>query len=347
MGPPAPHAAAGARPRRHQAAALRRARRPAVSSGPRSSRSSPPARSIASSISRRSITTCPFSTRRAIARSSRACASCRRATSSAGATAGPTSSSTGRSAPPSRSAAARTTPPTALRGVLADAVRSHMVSDVPLGAFLSGGVDSSIVVGLMAEASSRPVKTFSIGFDEPQFDELEHARTVARHFGTEHHEFVVRPDGLSILDRLVGSLRRAVRGFLGDPDLVRLRDCPPARHRRAVRRRRRRAVRRIRPVPAASARGAVRPAGRSPAPAGSPARCWPLLPHGARGKNFLRHVSRTDDGRYLDSVAFFQPDEKDALYSAGVRARARAMERRGRRWAASSRGSRRCRRTAG
>ena len=91
----------------------------------------------------------------------------------------------------------------ALRGVLTDAVRSHMVSDVPLGAFLSGGVDSSIVVGLMAEASNRPVQTFSIGFDEPQFDELEHARRVATHFGTDHHEFVVRPDGLSILDRLI------------------------------------------------------------------------------------------------------------------------------------------------
>ena len=65
----------------------------------------------------------------------------------------------------------------ALEAVLADAVESHMVTDVPLGAFLSGGVDSSVVVGLMARASSRPVKTFSIGFDDPQFDELEHART--------------------------------------------------------------------------------------------------------------------------------------------------------------------------
>ncbi|HEX4566397.1 MAG TPA: asparagine synthase (glutamine-hydrolyzing), partial [Vicinamibacterales bacterium] len=90
-----------------------------------------------------------------------------------------------------------------LDGVLRDAVRSHMVSDVPLGAFLSGGVDSSAVVGMMARASSQPVKTFSIGFDEPEYDELEHARTVARHFGTDHHEFVVRPDGLSILEDLV------------------------------------------------------------------------------------------------------------------------------------------------
>src|SRR5919198_1296285 len=90
-----------------------------------------------------------------------------------------------------------------LRSVLADAVKSHLVSDVPLGAFLSGGIDSSTVVGLMAQASSGRVKTFSIGFDVPEFDELEPARRVARHFGTDHHEFVVKPDAIGILDRLV------------------------------------------------------------------------------------------------------------------------------------------------
>src|SRR6185436_14559552 len=84
-----------------------------------------------------------------------------------------------------------------------DAVRSHLVSDVPLGAFLSGGLDSSLVVGLMAEVSDRPVRTFSIGFDEPQYDELDAARVVARHFGTDHHELVVRPDALQIVERLV------------------------------------------------------------------------------------------------------------------------------------------------
>src|SRR5438067_1676638 len=90
-----------------------------------------------------------------------------------------------------------------LRAVLADAVKCHLLSDVPLGAFLSGGIDSSLVVGLMAETSGARVKTFSIGFDEPAFDELEHARRVAQHFGTDHHEFVVKPDAVQILDALV------------------------------------------------------------------------------------------------------------------------------------------------
>ena len=90
-----------------------------------------------------------------------------------------------------------------LTTVLSDAVTSHLVSDVPLGALLSGGVDSSLVVALMARSSSRPIKTFSIGFDEPDFDELDGARRVAQHFATEHHELVVRPDALSVVDSLV------------------------------------------------------------------------------------------------------------------------------------------------
>ncbi|HWS54482.1 MAG TPA: asparagine synthase (glutamine-hydrolyzing) [Pyrinomonadaceae bacterium] len=87
--------------------------------------------------------------------------------------------------------------------LLRDAVRVRLMSEVPLGAFLSGGIDSSAVVALMAEESSAPVKTFSIGFEEQDFSELHHARRVAEHVGAEHHEFVVRPDALELLPTLV------------------------------------------------------------------------------------------------------------------------------------------------
>ncbi len=207
----------------------------------------------------------------------------------------------------------------ALREVLQDAVGSHLVSDVPLGAFLSGGVDSSAVVGMMARASSRPVQTFSIGFDDPAFDELEHARTVATHFGTDHHEFVVRPDGLSILDQLIGHFdepfadssaiptwyvseiaRRHVTVVLsgdGGDELFGGYDryLPHPRVAQFDRL----------PVPGLRAAAAL---------------AWPMLPHGAKGKNFLRHVAKDAAGRYLDSIAMFQPDERASLYAPGVRA---------------------------
>ncbi|HYO62168.1 MAG TPA: asparagine synthase (glutamine-hydrolyzing) [Pyrinomonadaceae bacterium] len=87
--------------------------------------------------------------------------------------------------------------------ILRDAVRVRLMSEVPLGAFLSGGIDSSAVVALMSEESSAPVKTFSIGFEEQDFSELHHARRVAAHVGADHHEFVVRPDALEVLPTLV------------------------------------------------------------------------------------------------------------------------------------------------
>ena len=84
-----------------------------------------------------------------------------------------------------------------------EGVRSRMVADVPLGAFLSGGVDSSAVVALMAEASKAAVRTCTIGFDEAGHDERAHAAAVAQRFATDHHAQVVRPDDFALIDRLV------------------------------------------------------------------------------------------------------------------------------------------------
>jgi asparagine synthase (glutamine-hydrolysing) len=206
-----------------------------------------------------------------------------------------------------------------LRTVLDDAVRSHMISDVPLGAFLSGGVDSSAVVGLMAQASDRPVKTFSIGFDDPQHNELEYARAVATHFGTDHHEFVVRPDGLAILDQLIDHFdepfadssaiptwyvseiaRRHVTVVLsgdGGDELFGGYDRYLAHPR----------VERFDRLPLPGRRAIA-------------SKVWPLLPNGVQGKNFLRHVARDEDGRFIDSIAYFHEDEKDALYAPDFRA---------------------------
>lgn len=78
-----------------------------------------------------------------------------------------------------------------LRGIARDAVRMRLISEVPLGAHLSGGIDSSIVVALMAEASAGPVKTFSVGFEENSFSELPYARSVAERYATDHHEFTL------------------------------------------------------------------------------------------------------------------------------------------------------------
>ena len=89
-----------------------------------------------------------------------------------------------------------------VRAAISEATRIRLISEVPLGAFLSGGVDSSAIVACMAEHMAEPVKTFSIGFPEREFDELEYARKVAKRFGTDHHEFVVEPDAISIMPKL-------------------------------------------------------------------------------------------------------------------------------------------------
>jgi asparagine synthase (glutamine-hydrolysing) len=91
------------------------------------------------------------------------------------------------------------------RDRLRDSVRAHLVADVPVGVLLSGGIDSSALTALAAEASPGPVATFSIGFEERSFDELELARLVARRYGTDHHELVLRPDAAELLPAIAAA----------------------------------------------------------------------------------------------------------------------------------------------
>jgi asparagine synthase (glutamine-hydrolysing) len=207
-----------------------------------------------------------------------------------------------------------------LEQTLGDAVESHMVSDVPLGAFLSGGIDSSVVVALMARRSGRRVQTFSIGFDEERYNELPHARKIAEHLDTDHHELVVRPDALGILDRLIWHFDEP----FADPSAI------PTWYVSQMARQHVTVVlsgdggdelfggydRYAPHLRVASFDRIAGGAGRALAAA-----TWRALPHGMRGKNFLRHVARDPQGRYLDSVTFFHRDERESLLSADLRAR--------------------------
>jgi asparagine synthase (glutamine-hydrolysing) len=210
-----------------------------------------------------------------------------------------------------------------LQDVLTDAVRAHLVSDVPLGAFLSGGVDSSLVVALMSQVSGTRVKTFSIGFEQPEYDELAYARRVSQIFDTDHYEDVVRPDGVGVLERIVShfdepfgdtsalptwyvsqlAAREVTVVLSGDGG-----DEMFGGYTRYIPDARVTAVDRYAPAALRRVAGAV----------------GARLPHGARGKRFLRHVARDARGRYLDTIGFFTADDKAGLLSADLRGRLRA-----------------------
>ena len=93
-----------------------------------------------------------------------------------------------------------------LYSLLKESVKLRLVSDVPLGAFLSGGIDSSTIVGLMRELGASPLKTFSIGFEESSYNELPSARRTAKRFETEHEEFIIEPEALELTEKLIGHL---------------------------------------------------------------------------------------------------------------------------------------------
>lgn len=196
-----------------------------------------------------------------------------------------------------------------LESRLAEAVRIRLVSDVPLGALLSGGVDSSLVVALMARASASPVKTFSVGFSKSDFNEAQHARRVAQRFATEHHELQVEPDIAQTLDALTRSMEEpfgdssmiptfyisrlarqhvtvALSGDGGDELFAGYDRYPITLRRRA-----------LEPVP-------------------ERARRWyrehlhPLIPRWARGRAYAFNIALPWRERYLDSISFVPAFER-------------------------------------
>lgn len=201
-----------------------------------------------------------------------------------------------------------------LRALLDESVRLRLVADVPLGAFLSGGIDSSTVVGLMARHTGRAVKTFSIGFHEDSYDELKYARVAAQKFGTEHHEFVVTPEICDVVDELawhfdepfadssaiptyiVSKLARehvtvVLSGDGGDELFA-------GYTRYAIDQKRNGFAR----LPRALREGLMQPLGRN-------------LPHGAWGRNYVHRIALNSLDRYIEEISTFTRLNKPLLYA--------------------------------
>src|SRR3989475_3905322 len=199
-----------------------------------------------------------------------------------------------------------------LRERLEESVALHLVSDVPLGAFLSGGLDSSSVVATMARLTSSPVKTFSIGFTDEDYNELHYARLVAQRFGTDHHELILEPNVVDILEDLAWHLDEP----FGDPSAIPtfMVSKLAADHVTVVlsgdggdelfagydkylveqKERRYRFV----PRPFRRMLGAI----------------GELMHDGMHGRNFLRHIALDGAARYLDASTLFKLDQKKRLF---------------------------------
>jgi asparagine synthase (glutamine-hydrolysing) len=199
-----------------------------------------------------------------------------------------------------------------LRELLHESVHLHLVSDVPVGAFLSGGVDSSSVVALAARANAGPLQTFSIGFAEHDYNEVDHARTVARLFPIEHHELIVRPDVVEYLDdiawhldepfgdssaiptymvsKLASQFVKVVLSGDGGDELF------AGYQKYLVERRERRYE--LLPKPLRTLLAAA---------------AW-AMPETVRGRNFFRHLALDGSERYLDACTLFRLDEMRKLF---------------------------------
>lgn len=208
---------------------------------------------------------------------------------------------------------------------LTEAVRLRLIADVPLGAMLSGGIDSGVVVALMSRLSDRPVNTFSVGFEEQAYNELPAARLVAQRYGTNHHELIVRAKALEVLPTLVRHygepfadssavptyyvaqlirqhVKVALNGDGGDECFAgypRYLGSAVADH--------------YHRLPRALRQGVI-----EPAVATIPGEL-PLGGHLRQLKRFLPAAALPRDERYLRWVSYFTPDQKDTLYSSAFR----------------------------
>jgi asparagine synthase (glutamine-hydrolysing) len=209
-----------------------------------------------------------------------------------------------------------------LRHELSEATRVRLMSDVPLGAFLSGGIDSSSVVAMMSRLMERPVTTCSIGFQEKKYNESEYAQQVSKLFSTEHYEETVSPNAVEIVDKLawhydepfadssaiptyyVSKIARshvtvALGGDGGDESFAGYR-----RYKLDHYENRLRSV-----VPAAMRRNVFGPLGRW-----YPALAW--APRVFRGKSTFQSLSRTPLEGYFNSISYFRPGDKSQLFTA-------------------------------
>ncbi len=213
-----------------------------------------------------------------------------------------------------------------LNRLLEEAVRVRLISEVPLGAFLSGGVDSSVVVGLMARVMNTPVKTFSIGFNEDSYNELKYARVTAKHFNTEHHEFIVTPEICGVVEKLVTHFDEPFADSSAIPTFM---VSKLAREHVTVvlsgdggdelfagytRYKIDQARSGFGSLPRFVRQGVMLPLSEA-------------LPHGARGRNLLRNVALDPLDRYVDSVSIFTALARKELCTADFRRAVNAGER--------------------